>query len=240
MKTWLAYLIEFRQRMMRCLGVFIVFFAILFVYAQETYVLFLSPLIKALPQGHGLQAIHVTSPVLTPISLACDFAVMMTLPYFLYQVWCFIAPALYPKEKTPLMGVVGMSVALFVLGILFAYCIVLPYLFVFFAQSVPKGVQWFPDMTEALDFMMRMLMVFGLSFQLPLLCVVLEGMQWMTLEQLKKIRPYVIVLAFIMGMLLTPPDVLSQCMLAIPLCLLYELGLFLIQLRRWRQGVITV
>lgn len=227
----LHHLIELRQRALKAVLIFMGFFLVFFLYANTLFEALASPLTHVLPAQQALIATQITAPVFTPIKLAADSALLFTVPFALMQLWLFIAPGLYRRERKPLVGAMIVSLLLFCSGLLFCFFIVLPFMFQFFAQSVPNGVRLMPDMNSALDFITRMLLLFGLCFQVPLLCMLLVRMQWVSLAQLRQIRPYVIVGAFILGMLLTPPDVLSQIMLALPLCLLYEIGIVLARLK---------
>lgn len=191
-----------------------------------------SPLTRVLGQHDSLIATQVASSVLTPLLLAADASLLCTMPFALIQLWRFAAKGLYRRERQQLFGSMLISLILFLLGALFCFFIVLPLMFHLFAQAMPSGVKFMPDINAALAFITRMLLLFGLCFQVPLLCVALVQMHWLSLSTLKQIRPYMIVAAFIIGMLLTPPDVLSQILLAVPLCLLYELG---VALASWRQ-----
>lgn len=228
----LEHLIELRHRALRIVIVFLALFSFFFFYANSLFHTLVSPLLKQLPAQHTLIATRITSPVLTPVKLAADTALLCTAPFALSQLWLFIAPGLYRHERRPLVGAMLLSILLFITGLLFCFAIVLPFMFQFFAQAVPSGVQLMPDMNDAIDFITRMLILFGLCFQVPLVCTTLVRLQWLNVQTLKQIRPYVIVAAFTLGMLLTPPDVLSQVMLAVPLCLLYETGIALARLRK--------
>lgn len=227
----LNYLLEFRRRAMHVLLFFVSFFFLFFFFANDLFQAAVAPLLGALGSQDSLIATQITSPVLTPLKLAADAAMLCTAPFALFQLWQFVAPGLYHHERYNLRGAILISLLLFLLGILFCYYIVLPFMFQFFAKAVPMSVKLLPDMTYALDFITRMLLLFGLCFQMPLVCLSLVRLGWVDIALLKKIRPYVIVAAFTIGMLLTPPDVLSQVMLAVPLCLLYELGIILGSIR---------
>jgi sec-independent protein translocase protein TatC len=223
----LEYLIEIRRRAIKILILFGIFFTVLFFYADELFYFFVSPLIQALPNHHTLIATDVTAPLMTPIKLALNVAMLITTPIALFEVWQFISPGLYKHEKSHVKGIAVASFVLFFAGLGFCFFVVLPFILLFFANTVPNGVQYMPDMTLAIDFIVHMLLVFGLCFQVPLVCLLLTQFGLTDVSTLKTIRPYVIVSSFIIGMLLTPPDVLSQAMLALPLCLLYELGIVL-------------
>lgn len=223
----LHHLLELRLRGLRTLIWFASLFFIFFFWSNELYHLLVNPLLHSLPAQEGLIATQVTSPVFTPMKLAADAAMLLTAPFALFQFWRFISPGLYQKEQTTLRIALIFSLVLFIGGVLFCFYLVLPFMFHFFAHALPKGVRFMPDMAYALDFITHMLLIFGFCFQVPLICFVLVRLHLIDISTLKKIRPYVIVGAFIVGMLLTPPDVFSQIMLAIPLCFLYETGIIL-------------
>jgi len=229
------HLIELRQRAILILICFAIFFGVFFFFANDLFHIFVSPLLRALPTGNALIATQITSPVLTPVALAANIALLCTAPYALWHMWRFIAPGLYTKERSIIKEIIITSLILFCLGILFCFYLILPFMFEFFAQAVPKDVKIMPDMANAIDFITRMLLLFGLCFQIPLICQTLVRIQWITIELLCQIRPYIIVAAFTIGMLFTPPDVMSQVMLAVPLCLLYELGILLARWKKPRQ-----
>lgn len=187
------------------------------------------PLLQALPNQDTMIATHLTSPLLIPLKLAIDLALLSTTPFALSQIWLFIAPGLYKQERFHLKTTMISSFLLFCGGVLFCFYLILPLIFQFISKTVPLGVRLMPDISYALDFITRLLLVFGLCFQVPIACLTLVRLRWVDLEGLKKIRPYIIVGSFIVGMLLTP-DVLSQTMLALPLYLLYEIGILLVKL----------
>ncbi len=223
----LSHLLEFRRRILQIFACFIMMFAIFFFLAPDLFHTMVLPLLKVLPANDALIATQITTPFLTPVKLAANAALLCTAPFVLWHVWRFAAPGLYQRERSTLRRAIVGSMVLFFSGILFGFYLVLPFMFMFFAQAVPEGVRLMPDMGSAVDFITRMLLIFGLCFQIPLVCMVLVRTQIVSLSALKKLRPYVIVMAFTIGMLLTPPDVLSQVMLAVPLCLLYEAGILL-------------
>lgn len=224
----LAHLLELRQRAFYVVFYFFTLFLVFFLLAGDLYHLLVYPLAHLLTEQQGLIATQITASVLTPLKLATNTAFLLTLPFALYQLWCFISPALYKKEQQSVRGLISLSMGLFITGVFFCFYLVLPLMFQLFISALPKGVRLMPDMTNTIDFIMHMLALFGLCFQIPVVCLFLARIQLLNIEQLKKFRPYMIVLAFIIGMLLTPPDVLSQIMLALPLCLLYELGIILV------------
>lgn len=224
----LAHLIELRRRLLFITLFFLIIISSFFFFSNELFELLMKPLIKALPKQSTLIATHLTSPLLTPLKLTIDIALICTTPFALLQLWYFIAPALYKQERYRFAHTVICSFLLFCLGILFCFYLVLPCIFYSFAQTTPAHVHYMPDIVFALEFITRMLLLFGIGFQVPLIVFVLVKLQYIDLISLKKIRPYIIVSSFTLGMLLTPPDVFSQIMLAVPLCLLYELGMVLI------------
>lgn len=223
----LSHLLECRRRLLQILTCYILLFAIFFLIAPNLFHAITYPLLKVLPANDSLIATQVTTPLLTPIKLAADAALLCTAPYALLHAWLFVSPGLYSRERRQLWWAIVGSQLLFISGLLFGFYGVLPYMFSFFVRAMPTGVRLMPDMGMAVDFMTRMLLIFGLCFQIPLVCFLLVRLNLVSLATLKIVRPYVIVMAFTLGMLLTPPDVLSQIILAVPLCLLYEAGIFL-------------
>jgi len=223
----LEHLIELRRRALYLLACFIALFLLFFFWASELFHAMITPLLATLPARGELIAIQITSPLLTPVKLAGDAAILLSTPFGLYQFWQFISPGLYKAEQKHVKGALILSLLLFAAGLLFCFYLILPFMFQFFAKALPEGVRFMPDMAYTLDFITRMLLLFGLCFQTPLINLILVRLKVIDVETLKKIRPYVIVAAFTIGMLLTPPDVMSQIMLALPLCLLYEVGILL-------------
>lgn len=225
--SMLIHLLELRRRALLTLSWFGLLFLSFFFIAADLFHLIVTPLLHSLPNQEGLIATQITSAVFTPLKLAANAAMLLTAPFALYHLWRFISPGLYKSEQKQLKGAIAMSMLLFVLGVLFCFFLILPFMFQFFAKALPEGVRLMPDMTYTLDFITRMLMLFGFSFQVPLVCLILVRLNLVSIMSLKEIRPYIIVVAFTVGMLLTPPDVFSQLMLALPLCFLYELGIIL-------------
>jgi sec-independent protein translocase protein TatC len=223
----LNHLLELRRRGLQTLICFSTLFLFFFFFANDLFYALVSPLLHNLSTQDSLIATQVTSPVFTPLKLAADAAMLLSTPFALFQFWRFISPGLYKKEQRTLRIALIFSLFLFLAGVLFCFYLVLPFMFHFFAHSLPKGVRYMPDIGSALDFITHMLLIFGLCFQIPLMCFVLVHLKIIDVMTLKKIRPYIIVGAFTIGMLLTPPDVFSQIMLAVPLCLLYEAGIIL-------------
>ncbi len=232
----LTHLLEIRRRALYVIFVFSAIFLLFFFFAPHLFHQLVLPLLHVLPIKDPLIATQITTPLLIPIKLAADAAMLCTAPYALLQLWYFASPGLYQRERTTLQWAMVGSVALFIIGALFCYYVVLPFILQFFAQAVPSGVRFMPDITYAVDFITRMLLLFGICFQVPLLCVFLVYLKITSLATLKKVRPYIIVAAFTIGMLLTPPDVLSQVTLAVPLCLLYELGIILAKFATGQHG----
>lgn len=224
-ESLLRFLGEFRKRLIYCLLTWVSIFFVLCYFANDLYFLLANPLLKLLPEGHGLIATHVVSVFLVPFELTLVVSLFIALPIFLYQLWAFVAPALYQHEKRFVWTLLFISSCLFYVGILFAYFILFPILFRFLTQSVPTGVMMSPDIGVYLNFTLKFLFIFGMIFEVPVVTIVLAWAGIVTRDQLIKARPYVIVGAFVVGMLLTPPDVVSQLFVALPLCFLYEIGI---------------
>jgi sec-independent protein translocase protein TatC len=218
------FLIELRARLIRSLIVLMVIFSAFLYFANHLYTFLALPLLKFLPQGH-LIATQIVSPFFVPFKLAFMAAMFISAPYFLFQIWGFIAPALYGHERQQIWPYLLMSTFLFYLGIVFAYFVIFPMLFHFLAKIAPEGVMLAPDISEYLDFAIKLLMVFGGLFEIPIIMLMLVATKLVTQAKLVSLRSYAIVGAFILGMLLAPPDVVSQTILAIPIWLLYEVGL---------------
>ncbi len=222
----LRFLIELRKRLIKCLSAFLLIFICLFYFANDLYTLLALPLLKNLPAGHGLIATNIIAPFFVPFELTFIIALFLAVPVFLHQLWAFVAPALYQQEKRLMWSLLFISTALFYLGVAFAYFVILPILFHFLTQTVPHGVFVSPDISQYLDFTLKFFYIFGAIFEVPVVIILLIWTGVTTRTQLIKKRPYAIVGAFIMGMLLAPPDVLSQTLLALPLWLLFEIGIF--------------
>lgn len=222
----LHFLVELRTRLIRSIIFLFIIFAVLAYFANDLYTILALPLLKFLPQGH-LIATEIVSPFFVPFKLAFLASMMLAVPFFLYQLWAFIAPALYGYEKKLIWPFLLMSAFLFYSGIAFAYFVIFPMLFHFLARIAPAGVIISPDISEYLDFTVKLLLVFGGLFEIPIIMVLLVSTGIVSRERLIKWRSYAIVGAFILGMLLAPPDVFSQTLLAIPIWLLYEIGIFM-------------
>ncbi|TJZ79081.1 twin-arginine translocase subunit TatC [Chitiniphilus eburneus] len=219
----LVHLLELRTRLVRTALVFLAAFFACFYFSGQLYDLLVAPLASVLP-NQKLVSIGIASPFLLQVKIAAMAAFVLTLPHTLYQIWAFVAPGLYAHEKRLVVPLVVSSTLLFLLGMAFAYFFVFGTVFHFIAGVVPASMQWLPDSGEYLDFVLGMFVAFGFTFEVPVAVVVLVHLGVVTVEKLREWRPYVIVGAFIVAAVVTPPDVLSQCMLAIPLCLLFELG----------------
>ncbi len=217
---------ELRKRLIYYSIVLVISIAGLWSHSQQIYTLFSTPLLKVLPEGHHMLATSITAPFIIPLKLTCIAAFFITLPWMLYQIWAFISPGLYPHEKRMVWPFMLACIALFFAGAAFAYFIAFPLIFNFFASLTPVGVDFAPDISQFYSFALRMLMAFGLAFELPVIVWLVVYFGLVKKQTLSKQRPYVIVAAFTAGMLLTPPDIFSQILLAVPICLLFELGLF--------------
>lgn len=225
--SFLSHLVELRDRLIRALLAIGIVFVCLFPWAKELYALLAQPLLATLPQGGQMIATDVIGVFLVPMKVALMVAFLVALPYVLYQVWAFVAPGLYAHEKRLALPLVAASVLLFFIGMAFAYFLVFPTVFGFMAKVAPEGVAWMTDIEKYLSFVLTTFIAFGVTFEVPVVVVVLVYAGIVDVAKLKEWRPYVIVGAFVVGAVFTPPDVISQLMMAIPLCLLFELGLFL-------------
>ena len=228
--SFLSHLFELRDRLIRALVAVGVVFVCLFPWAKELYALLAQPLLASLPSGGQMIATDVVGVFLVPMKVALMVAFLIALPYVLYQVWAFVAPGLYAHEKRLALPLVAASVAVFFIGMAFAYFLVFPTVFGFMAKVAPEGVAWMTDIEKYLSFVMSTFIAFGVTFEVPIIVIVLVQMHVVELKTLREWRPYVIVGAFVIGAIFTPPDVISQLMLAIPLCLLYELGMLMARL----------
>ncbi|MEG3111290.1 MULTISPECIES: Sec-independent protein translocase subunit TatC [unclassified Pantoea] len=222
----ISHLIELRKRLLNCIIAVLVIFLALIYFANDIYHLVASPLISQMPAGASMIATDVASPFFTPIKLTIIVSVFFAVPVILYQVWAFIAPALYRHERKLVMPLLFSSTLLFYIGVAFAYFIVFPLAFGFFAKTAPQGVTIATDITNYLDFVMTLFMAFGVAFEVPVAIVLLCWTGITNPDDLRKKRPYILVGAFVVGMLLTPPDVFSQTLLAIPMYCLFEVGVF--------------
>ena len=220
-----VHLLEMRNRLLQCIMVIFIIFLGLLAYSNELYIYISEPLKAHLPATSSMIATDVTSPFLTPFKLALVLSVFAAMPFILYQIWAFVAPGLYQREKKIVVPLFLSSVALFYGGIAFAYHIIFPLIFTFFTSVSPEGVLLMTDIRSYLDFVLKLFFAFGLSFEIPIAIVILSWMGLANPTHLAKRRPYVFVVCFVLGMLLTPPDIISQTLLAIPMWLLFELGI---------------
>jgi sec-independent protein translocase protein TatC len=230
--TFLSHLFELRDRLIRVLVVFIVLFfgSYLWPTWPTLYSLFAQPLMAALPVGGQMISTDVVGVFLVPMKIAALTSFLVMLPYVLYQAWAFVAPGLYLHEKKFVLPLVLSSTLLFFAGMAFAYFLIFPTIFKFMASFAPQGVAWMTDIEKYFGFALSMFVVFGITFETPVVVVLMVKMGFISVEKLKEIRPYVFVGAFIIGAIFTPPDVLSQFLLAVPLYILYEAGIFVSQL----------
>ena len=221
----ISHLLELRKRLLNSAIALLVVFICLFPWASKLYSLLARPLLAKLPKGGQMIATDVTTPFFVPLKVAMMTAFLIALPYILYQLWRFVAPGLYMNEKRWIVPLLVSSVLLFFCGMAFAYFAVFPMVFGFITAAAPQGVAVMTDIDKYLSFVLNMFVAFGLAFQVPIAVVLLVKTGMVTTAKLREARPYVIVGAFVVGAIFTPPDVVSQCMLATPLWLLYEAGI---------------
>jgi len=224
-QPFMAHLIELRDRVLRIVVVVIAIFLVLFFFANDLYHLVSEPLLSKLPDGSTMIATGVAAPFLTPFKLSLVSSIFLAIPYIFYQFWSFVAPGLYNHEKRLALPLIASSVVLFYCGILFSFYIVFPLMFAFFTATTPEGVAMMTDISQYLDFILKMFFAFGIAFEVPVFTIVLTITGVTNADKLSEKRPYVIVGSFVIGMLLTPPDIVSQTLLAIPVWLLFELGI---------------
>jgi sec-independent protein translocase protein TatC len=225
--SFISHLIELRDRLVRISIVVIIVFLALMPFAAQIFDFLAAPMMEALPAGAHMIATGVITPFLIPVKITLVVALIISLPWVLYQIWAFVAPGLYAHEKKLIAPLVISSSGLFLSGVAFCYFFVFRVVFKFVNQFAPKSISVAPDIESYLDFVLTMFLAFGVTFEVPIIVIVLVRMGFVTVEKLRSIRPYVIVGAFIIAAVVTPPDVTSQLLLAIPMCLLFELGLFL-------------
>lgn len=223
--SFIAHLIELRTRLLHSAVALLLVFICLFPWAADLYALLAQPLLDKLPKGGQMIATDVTTPFFVPLKVAMMASFLIALPYILYQIWRFVAPGLYAHEKRLVVPLIIASTLLFFCGMAFAYFVVFPVVFGFITAAAPQGVAVMTDIDKYLSFVLSMFMAFGITFQVPVAVVLLVRMSFVSVEKLREIRSYVIVGAFVIGAIFTPPDVVSQFMLAIPLWLLYEAGI---------------
>lgn len=223
--TFISHLIEMRDRLLRAVIAVVILFVVLFPWAQDLYHLLARPMLESLPKGGQMIATEVTTPFFVPVKVTLMTAFLLALPWVFYQAWAFVAPGLYQHEKRIAVPLVISSVVLFLLGMAFAYFLVLPVVFGFIVGVAPEGVAVMTDIGKYLDFVLTLFLAFGITFEVPVAVVLLVKLGMVSVEKLREIRPYVIVAAFVLGAIFTPPDIISQFMLAVPMWLLYELGI---------------
>lgn len=232
---FIGHLMELRDRMLRSVVAVILVFLFTFPFANDIYHLLSLPVVNNLPEGGSMIATGVVSPFLTPIKLAFIVSIFIAFPYLMFEAWAFVAPGLYKHEKKLALPLIISSAILFYVGILFAYFVVLPNVFVFMMGLAMEGINHSPDITYYLDFALKLFFAFGIAFEVPIATILLVLGGVTTPQSLSEKRPYIIVGAFVFGMLLTPPDPASQVMLAVPMWLLFEVGLLLSRLIKKRE-----
>lgn len=224
-QSFVTHLLELRDRLLKMVLAIVAMFVLLFPFSEQIYTTVAQPLMAHLPAGSTMIATEVASPFLTPFKLTLVAAVFIAVPFILYQFWAFVAPGLYQHEKRLAVPLLVSSILLFYLGVLFAYFVVFPLVFQFLIGIAPEGVSVMTDIARYLDFVLTLFFAFGVAFEIPIATIVLIWMGATTAESLRKKRPYIIVGAFVLGMLLTPPDIISQTLLALPMWLLFEAGI---------------
>jgi len=225
-ETFVSHLVELRNRLLWAVGTVLLIFLCLVPFAGELYEWFAKPIMANLPQGSTMISTEPHGPFFIPFKFAFACAFALGIPVVLYQVWAFVAPGLYQNEKTIALPLVVSSTLLFYAGITFAYYVVFPIIFEFFASMAPDGVAVMPDISSYMSFALKLFFAFGVAFEVPVATVLLARMGVVSTQAMSQQRPYIILGAFVIGMLMTPPDIFSQIMLAVPVCLLFEVGLF--------------
>ncbi len=239
-ENFIAHLIELRDRLLRTLLGFFLVFIVLFPFSNKIYSLLAAPLLSQLPVGGQMIATAVTTPFFVPLQVTMLAAFIISLPHTMYQAWAFIAPGLYAHEKKFMIPMIVASCLLFLTGMAFAYFLVFPVIFGFIVGAAPAGVAVMTDIANYLDFVMALFFAFGLAFQVPIAVILAVRFAWVNIAQLKEARAYVLVAAFIVGAIFTPPDIVSQFMLAVPICLLYELGILLASLTSKTKNTVVM
>jgi sec-independent protein translocase protein TatC len=222
---YLEHLVELRKRFIIVLSCICSIFIIIYYFANYFLHWLSMPLLKYLPSGSKIITTEITAPFIVPIKLAFFVAILIAVPLIFFQLWAFVAPGLYPKEKKLFLPLVCTSIILFFSGMTFCYFIIFPLLFQIFVSLVPKDIVIMTDIAKYLEFCSSMLLIFGATFQIPIIIIFLLKIGLVDIQWLRAKRPYFIIVAFIIGMILTPPDVISMLLLAVPICLLYELGI---------------
>jgi sec-independent protein translocase protein TatC len=234
--TLMSHLLELRSRLLKAVGSVVAVFLILAPFSERVFAVIAKPLMSQLPQGATMIATEVASPFVTPFKATFYVAILLAMPMVIYQVWAFVAPGLYRREKRIAVPILVSGVVLFYVGVAFAYLLVFPIMFGFFAQTAPAGVQVMTDINKYMDFVLVLFIAFGLAFEVPVATVILVLMGIMSPESLARNRQYVFLGCFVVGMVLTPPDVFSQTLLAVPMYLLYEGGIIMARLLARRAG----
>ncbi len=235
-QPFLEHLIELRARILRSVYTVLILFVPIYVFANDLYEFVAAPLVAVLPEGSSMIATQVATPFLTPFKLAIYAAIFAGMPMLLHQLWAFVSPGLYRHEKRFAIPLLASSVTLFYTGMAFVYFLVFPLVFAFFASVTPDGAQMMTDINDYLDFVLKMFLAFGLAFEIPVATMLLAWSGAATAESMANKRPYVIVGCFIVGMLLTPPDVVSQLLLAMPMWVLFELGVWMARFVEKREA----
>lgn len=236
---FLSHLVELRDRLLRSVLFVLLIFSGLFYFANDIYHFVATPIMEALPEGSTMVATKTTAPFLTPFKLALVTSIFIGMPFLLYQAWSFIAPGLYKHEKRLAFPLLFSSIVLFYAGMAFAYYVVFPLIFTFLTAMAPEGVTVIPDISDYLDLVLKLFFAFGVAFEVPIATIICVVIGWTTPDKLVEKRAYIIVGAFVIGMLLTPPDIVSQVMLAIPMWLLFEVGVLfsrmILKMRKQRE-----
>ncbi len=238
-QPFLEHLIELRARILRSVYTVLILFVPIYVFANDLYEFVAAPLMAVLPEGSSMIATQVATPFLTPFKLAIYAAIFAGMPMLLHQLWAFVSPGLYRHEKRFAVPLLASSVMLFYLGMAFVYFLVFPLVSTFFASVTPEGTQMMTDINDYLDFVLKMFLAFGLAFEIPVATMLLAWSGAATADGMASKRPYVIVGCFIVGMLLTPPDVVSQLLLAMPMWVLFELGVWMARFVEKREAAET-
>ncbi len=231
----ISHLIELRNRLLKCVVLILLIFLALFYFANDLYLYVSEPLRAMLPPGSSMIATEVASPFLAPFKLTLVMSILVAVPFILHQAWAFIAPGLYQHEKRLAVPLLASSIFLFYAGMAFAYYVVFPLLFAFFTTTGPEGVAVMTDINKYLDFVLKLFFAFGVVFEIPIATLLLIWSGIATPASLAAKRPYIVVGCFVIGMLLTPPDVISQTLLAVPMWMLYEVGIFFGRFVKARQ-----
>ncbi len=226
-QTFVSHLIELRSRLIKAVVALLIVVAVQLPFAGKIYTIIAQPVMAYLPEGSSMIATGVLSPFLTPFKMVFILGIIISIPFILYQIWAFIAPGLYKHEKRIARPILFSSIFLFYLGCLFAYFVIFPILFQFIPSISPAGVNYMPDINSYLDIVVRLFFAFGLAFEMPIAVILMILMGVTTPEKLAQSRPYVVVGVFFVGMILTPPDMISQTLMAIPMWLLFEVGIIM-------------